>query len=105
MVSHLCSNDSLVILRCPTPQRRACGTCGCSLLPPACRVVHFRHLRGLPVLVHRVSERAWGLRLRRAGQKLAVSFLTMLPSATNDSRGPPIAAFRSSIPSPPVPLF
>src|SRR5215472_7779170 len=29
----------------------------------------------------------------------------MLPSATNDSVGTPIAAFRSSIPSPPVPLF
>src|SRR5438270_13026164 len=26
----------------------------------------FRHLRGLPVLVHGVSRRAWGLRLRRA---------------------------------------
>ena len=29
-----------------------------------------RHLRGLPVLVHEVSRRAWGLRLRRTEQEL-----------------------------------
>jgi hypothetical protein len=28
--------------------------------------IRLRHLRGLPVLVHGVSRRAWGLRLRRA---------------------------------------
>jgi Recombinase zinc beta ribbon domain len=32
----------------------------------------FRHLRGLPVLVYGVSRRAWGLRLRRADQQLAI---------------------------------
>src|SRR5664279_4889545 len=71
MASHLCSGDSSVLLRCPTPQRRARGPYGYCLLPPACRVVHFRHLRGLPVLVHGVSRRAWGLRLRRANLELA----------------------------------
>src|ERR1035438_8461956 len=34
--SRLCSNDSSVIFRCPTPRRRACGQCGQSLFPPAC---------------------------------------------------------------------
>ena len=65
----------------------------------------FRHLRGLPVLVHGVSRRAWGLRLRRAGQQLAISLLTVLPSASGDGVGALIANFRSSIPSPSVPLF
>src|SRR5664279_3102820 len=44
-VSRLCSNDSSVLCRCPTPQGRACGPCGLSLLPPSCR---YRNLRGLP---------------------------------------------------------
>src|ERR1035441_4841100 len=42
--------------------------------------VLFRHLRGLPVLVHGISRRAWGLRLRRAHQPLAITQLTVLPS-------------------------
>src|ERR1700738_2149343 len=40
-----------------------------------------RHLRGLPVLVHEVSRRVWGLRLRRTEQGLAFSPLFMLLSA------------------------
>jgi hypothetical protein len=32
----LCSNDSSVLCRCPTPRRRTCGPCGLSLLPPSC---------------------------------------------------------------------
>src|SRR2546427_12985395 len=32
----LCSNDSSVICRCPTPRRRARGPYGLSLLPPSC---------------------------------------------------------------------
>jgi hypothetical protein len=32
----------------------------------------YRHLRGLPVLVHEVSGRAWGLRLRGVGRGLAI---------------------------------
>jgi len=37
--------------------------------------------RGLPVLVHEVSRRGCGLRLRRTEQELALSLLSMLPSA------------------------
>src|SRR6202140_5019274 len=40
-----------------------------------------RHLRGLPVLVHGVSRRAWGLRLRRTDQGLAFAPLFASPSA------------------------
>src|SRR6266702_1748205 len=39
-----------------------------------------RHFRGLPVLVHGISRRAWGLRLRRANQLLAIALLTGWPS-------------------------
>ncbi len=61
--------------------------------PPQVRVdLVTRRLRGLPVLVHGVSRRAWGLRLRRTGPELALSFLTMLPSA-DDSVGVTIAIF------------
>ena len=35
---------------------------------------------GLPVLVHEVSRRAWGLRLRRTEQELALALLFMLPT-------------------------
>src|SRR5437762_13550411 len=81
MVCHLCSNGSSVLFRCPTPRRRACRQYGCSLRRPTCCVVHFRHLRGLPVLVHGVSKRAWGLRLRRTDVELACAFPAVLPSA------------------------
>jgi hypothetical protein len=33
----LCSNDSSVLCRCPTPRGRACGPYGLSLLPPSSR--------------------------------------------------------------------
>src|ERR1019366_362418 len=65
----------------------------------------FRHFRGLPVLVHGISRRAWGLRLRRADRQLAILLPVMLPSAVADCVGALIANFRSSIPSPSVPLF
>ena len=47
----------------------------------------------------------WGLRLRRTDQRLAISPLLMLPSAHINCVGVLIASFRSSIPSPPIPLF
>ena len=47
---------------------------------PAGFVPH-RHPRGLPVLVHEVSRRVWGLRLRRTDQGLALAPPVMLPSA------------------------
>src|SRR5215475_16053874 len=54
-----------------------------------------RCLRGLPVLVHEVSRRAWGLRLRRAEQELALALLLMLPSAHYKDVGVRIASLRS----------
>jgi hypothetical protein len=47
----------------------------------------------------------WGLRLRRTVQGLALSPLGILPSALMHVVGVPIGGFRSSIPSPPIPLF
>src|SRR6266436_10395686 len=61
-----------------------------------------RCLRGLPVLVHEVSRRVWGLRLRRTEQELALSLPLMLPSAHYKDVGVRIASFRSWIPSPPI---
>src|SRR3989442_15608284 len=54
-----------------------------------------RCLRGLPVLVHEVSRRVWGLRLRRTEQGLALSRLLMLPSAHYKDVGGRISSFRS----------
>ena len=71
---------------------------------PAGARIPSRHIRGLPVLVQKVSRRVWGLRLRRTGPGLALSLLPMWPSAV-DGVGVLIAVFRSSIPSPPLPLF
>src|SRR6516225_8632493 len=64
-----------------------------------------RHPRGLPVPVQKVSRRVWGLRLRRTDPGLALPPGAVLPSAQSDSVGVLIARFRSSIPSPPIPLF
>jgi hypothetical protein len=100
----LCSNDSSVLCRCVTPRRRTRGPCGLSLLPPSCDGVHRRHLRGLPVLVHEVSRRVWGLRLRRTEQELALTLPLMLPSAHYQDVGVRIASFRSSIAHPAYPL-
>src|SRR5258708_27121343 len=68
-------------------------------------VFRSRHLRGLPVLVHEVSRRVWGLRLRRTAWGLALSTPVMLPSVYVYDVGVLIAGFRSSIPIPPIPLF
>src|ERR1022692_2902442 len=62
--------------------------------------VRRRHLRGLPVLVHEVSKRAWGLRLRRTEHRLALSPLFMLPSAHINRVGVRVVCFRSSIAHP-----
>ena len=55
-----------------------------------------RCLRGLPVLVHEVSRRAWGLRLRRTEQQLALVLLLMLPSAHYKDVGVRISSFVGS---------
>src|SRR5713101_453792 len=54
-----------------------------------------RCLRGLPVLVHEVSRRVWGLRLRRTKQELALARLFMLPSAHYKGVGVRIDSLRS----------
>src|SRR6516225_8658627 len=56
----------------------------------------------LSVLAHGVSMRAWGLRLRRTGQELALALLPMLPSAHYKGVGVRIASLRSWIPTPPI---
>src|SRR3984893_267959 len=97
----LCSNDSSVLCRCVTPRRRTCEPCGLSLLSPSCHTNRgSRHPRGLPVLVHEVSRRVWGLRLRRTEQELALTFRFMLPSAHYKDVGVRVASFRSSIAHP-----
>jgi len=63
------------------------------------------HRGGLPVLVQKVSRRAWGRRLPRTVRERALALPSMLPSPQADSVGVLIAAFRSSIPSPPLPLL
>src|ERR1017187_7597376 len=60
-----------------------------------------RRFRGLPVLVHVVSQRARVLRLRRAGLPLAITRLAVLPSQTREPVGDPDPIlFRSSIARP-----
>src|SRR5208283_3024937 len=98
-----CSNGSSVLCRCPTPRRRAYGPSGLSLRPSACSL--HRRLRGLPVLVQEVSRRVWGLRLRRTAPGLALAPLGRVAFRRTDGVGVLIAHFRSSIPSPPIPLF
>src|ERR1019366_6858537 len=56
--------------------------------------------RGLPVLVHEVSRRVWGLRLRRTEAELALAFRLMLPSAHINRVGVRVVSFRSSIAHP-----
>src|SRR5215472_10938975 len=63
-----------------------------------------RCLRGLPVLVHEVSRRVWGLRLRRSEQKLALALPFMLPSAHVYRVGARVVSFRSSMSHPAYPL-
>ena len=50
--------------------------------------------------MHEVSRRAWGLRLRRTEQELALALLFMLPSAHVNRVGVRVVSFRSSIAHP-----
>jgi hypothetical protein len=54
--------------------------------------------------LHEASRRVWGLRLRRTDRGLALASPVMWPSAKIHGVGVLIAIFRSSIPSPPIPL-
>src|SRR5206468_4533869 len=104
-VARYCSNDSSVLYRCPTPRRRARGPYGYCLRPPACRGESLQAPPRSP------GSRAW-------------SFQTCMGSTTTQGRPTAcgsaagrmafrsgygvsalIANFRSSIPSPSVPLF
>ena len=67
MVSRLCSNDSSVLFRCPTPRKRARGPYGYCLFPPACRVVPLQASPRSP------GSRAW-------------SFQTCVGSTTTQDR-------------------
>src|ERR1700721_3083796 len=73
--------------------------------PAVLLVLPSRSLRGLPVLVHEASRRVWGLRLRRTDKGLAIYRPRRFAFHQVKSVGVLIASFRSSIPSPPVPLF
>src|SRR5271157_901170 len=47
----------------------------------------WEHPRGLPVLVHAVSQRAWGLRLRGISHRLAVTSACVWPSPSGNRVG------------------
>src|SRR3982750_1263244 len=64
----------------------------CFLLPICWLMIH-RYLRGLPVLVQKVSRRAWVLRLRRVGGTLALAFPRVWPSAEVEQRRHPNGGF------------
>jgi len=90
-----------------TPRSDSSATCTRAVRPKPSPVGPPRdgHLRGLPVLVQKVSRRVWGLRLRRTVRELALPLPSVLPSAQSDSVGVLMGVFRSSIPSPPLPLL
>ena len=50
----------------------------------------WEHRRGLPVLVHAVSQRAWGLRLRGTTRRLALPSARVWPSPSDNRVGIPI---------------
>ena len=104
-VSRFCSNDSSVLFRCPTPRRRACGPYGSCLHPPACCDLPLQASSRSP------GSRAWNFQTcmgstttqgRTATRFVAAVRVAFRPS---HSVGTLIADFRSSIPSPSIPLF
>jgi len=75
------------------------------LLWPGCSASAGSQFGGLLILVHEVSSRARGLRLRGAHVALAFAHDVISPSPCVHWVGAPILVFRSSIPCPPAPLF
>ena len=71
-IAPLCSSGSSIVWRGPTPPERTCPPCGLGLRGPASFPFGPRRSRGLPVLVHVVSQRARVLRLRRTNCSLAI---------------------------------
>ena len=99
-----CSAASLVLRRDPTPPGRTRPACGYWPSRTGPQTFGGRP-RGLPVLVHIVSRRARGLRLRRvrrAARELAPPADVAFPQSGQGRH--PNLSFRSSIPCPPVPL-
>jgi hypothetical protein len=84
-IARVCSNDSWVLFRSPTPRWRTRRYYGLSLRPPP--ATH-RRIRGLPVLVHEASRRVWGFRLRRVDKELAISPPAMLPFTKSKASAP-----------------
>ena len=90
--------------------RRLHGYCCAIRLPIAVHAgrAAFAYSRrwGLPVLVHTISRRARGLRLRGSAVRLAISAVTTccLPLQTTGS-ATSVRGSRSSIPCPSLPLF
>jgi hypothetical protein len=103
--SRFCSNDSSVICHCPTPRKRACEPCGFCLRSPACRNASLQASSRSP------GSRAWSFQTcvgsattqgRSAACDIAADRVAF---RSGDGGGALIANFRSSIPSPSVPLF
>src|SRR5580693_3922475 len=103
-IALLCSPGSSILWRGPTPPERARLPWG--FAPSQTGLAPFgpRRSRGLPVLVHVVSQRARGLRLRRTDCSLAMSRTIVLPSSIRRESASWFCVFRSSIPGPPIPL-
>src|SRR3954447_24861125 len=105
MVSHLCSNDSSVLCRCPTPRRRARGPYGYCLHPPACRGESLQAPPRSP------GSRAWsfqtcmGSTTTQGRPATCISVAGRVAFRSGYGVGALIANFRSSIPSPSFPLF
>src|ERR1700719_3881721 len=72
---------------------------------PASSPFGSRRSRGLPVLVHVVSQRARVLRLRRTDCSLALSRNSRVAFLfTGESRRPDVPFFEAQSPGPPIPL-
>ena len=104
--ARLCSVGSSVLCQGPTPPQRSCSACGAWPSRAVLSFIEVRHCGGLPVLVHVVSQRAWGLRLRGVATETREKRLCRccLPHVCTGS-APRNSSFRSSMPCPLMPLF
>src|SRR5580704_8321068 len=104
-IALLCSSGSSIVWRGPTPPERARLPCGLRLRGPASFTFGLRRSRGLPVLVHVVSQRARVLRLRRTDCSLALSQNSRVAFLySGESRRPDVPFFEAQSPGPPIPL-
>ena len=96
----LCSNDSSVLCRCPTPRRRARGPYGLSLLPA---VLRLRFTAGISEVSRFSCMKFLGVpgpSTTPDQQGLALSPLSVLPSAHVNRVGVWVVSLRSSISHP-----